>query len=59
MHATQEIVDTEIGHEDGEEGGSHIDVINQRSLEHRQRLRVHHHGIAHECDERPGFLRVP
>ena len=59
MHAAEEVVHTEIGHEDGKESKYHVGVVDHGATEDRQRLSVDDDGIDHEGDERPCFLWVP
>ena len=59
MHASEEVVDSEIGGEDGEEGEYHIEMIETRIAETRHGLSMEGNSINHEGDERPRFLRVP
>ena len=59
MHAREEIVHTEVGHGDTQEGKGDVNVIYQRLAEDRQTLCMYHHGINHEGDERPGLLAIP
>ena len=59
MHASEEVVDSEIGGEDGEEGEYHIEMIETRIAETRHGLSMEGNGINHEGDECPCLLRVP
>ena len=59
VHAREEIVHTEVGHGDTQEGQSDVDVIHQRLAENRQALRMHYYGIYHKGDERPRLLAIP
>ena len=59
VHAREEIVHAEVRHGNAHECQGDVDVIHQRLAENRQTLRMHHHGINHEGDERPSLLAVP
>ena len=59
MHAAQQVVDTEIGDEDGKESGDHIEVIETRIAEGSEGGFVERHGIDHQGDEGPRLLGVP
>ena len=59
MHAREEIVHTEVGHGDAQEGKGDVDVIHQRLAENRQALRMHYYCINHKGDERPRLLAIP
>ena len=59
MHAREEIVHTEVGHDDTQEGQGDVNVIYQRLAEDRQALRMHYYGINHKGDERPSLLAIP
>lgn len=59
MHAAEEVVDTEIGDDDGEEGEDHVEMIDARIAELRQGLGMEGNGIDHEGDERPRLFWVP
>ena len=59
VHSREEIVDTEVSHQDAQEAENHIEMIRARASQPRQALRVQGDGVEHEGDERPRFLRVP
>ena len=59
MHASEEVVDSEIGGEDAEEGEYHIEMIETRIAELGHGLSMEGNSINHESDERPRLLRVP
>ena len=59
MHASEEVVDSEVGGEDAEEGENHIEMIETRIVETRHGLSMEGNSINHEGDERPRFLWVP
>ena len=53
VHASQKVVDAEIGDKDGKEGRYHVDVIKTWLAENAYRSFVEWYGIDHEGDERP------
>jgi len=59
MHSREEVIDSEIGHHDAQEGKGDIDVVGEWLAEDWQALCMHYHGIYHEGDERPRLLAVP
>ena len=59
VHASEEVVDSEIGGEDAEEGEYHIEMIEMRIAELGHGLSMEGNSINHEGDESPRFLRVP
>ena len=59
MHAAKDIVDTEVGHEDGEECQEHEHVERHGTSENGQRLGMQGGCIHHERDKRPYLLGVP
>ena len=59
MHAAEEVVDAEIGEENGEEGYEHEEVIGAWLPEGGDALCMERHGIYHEGDERPCLFGVP
>ena len=59
MHSREEVIDSEIGHHDAQEGKGDIDVVGEWLAEDWQALCMHYHGIYHEGDERPCLLAVP
>lgn len=59
VHAREEVVYSEICHDDAQEGKGHVDVVGEGLAEQRQALRVNHYGVNHKGDERPGFLGIP
>ena len=58
MHARQEVVHTEIGHQYAEEGDKHIDMYMQR-LMHPPDVVVKRSCIDEHGDESPCFLGIP
>ena len=50
MHASEEIVDTEVSHENGEECECHEEMICERFSERRNAVVVNSYGIYHESD---------
>ena len=59
MHSSEEIVHSEVCHDDAQECQGYVDVIGERFAEDRQTLRMHYHSIYHKGDESPSFLAVP
>ena len=59
VHACEEVVYSEICHDDAQEGKGHVDVVGEGLAEQGQALCMSHHGINHKGDERPGFLGIP
>ena len=59
MHAAKKIVDTEVGHQDGEEGQDAVEVIVGGAAQEEQGEVVDGHSIDHEGDEGPHLLGVP
>ena len=59
VHAREEVVYSEICHDDAQEGKGHVDVIGEGLAEQRQALCMSHYGVNHKGDERPGFLGIP
>ena len=50
MHATQDVIHPEIGHQYGKESRNHIDVKEQRPAESGQALRMKRHSVHEERD---------
>lgn len=59
VHAREEVVYSEICHDDAQEGKGHVDVVGEGLAEQRQALCMSHYGVNHKGDERPGFLGIP
>ena len=59
VHAREEVVYSEICHDDAQEGKGHVDVVGEGLAEDRQALGVYHHRIYHKGDECPSLLAVP
>ena len=59
MHAAEEIVHAEIGHQDGEESQYHVEMVVAGVAQPGNALLVNGYGIDHESDERPGLFGVP
>ncbi len=55
----EEVVYSEICHDDAQEGKGHVDVVGEGLAEQWQALCMSHYGVNHEGDERPGFLWNP
>jgi len=59
MHAAEEIVDAEIGHDERKESQNHEEVVVGGLSQPRKRAVVKRYGIDHQRDERPCLFRVP
>ena len=59
VHAREEVVYSEICHDDAQEGKGHVDVIGEWFAKQGQALCMSHYGVDHKGDERPGFLGIP
>ena len=59
MHAAEEIVYAEIGHQDGEESQYHVEMEVAGITQPWDALLMDGHGIDHERDECPGLFGVP
>ena len=59
VHAAQEVVYAEVGHDDGEEGQHHHQVVSAGTLKGGKRLGVQGNGIDEEGDEGPRLLWIP
>lgn len=59
MHSSKQVVYSEVGHEDGEEGESDVDVEDAVGAQPRNRCVVKGDAVNYHSDERPNFFRVP
>ena len=59
VHAAQEEIDSEVGHEDGEEGQDHEEMEVARTAEPRETLGVEGKTIDQEGDECPYLFGIP
>jgi len=59
MHAAEQVVDAEVGHQQREEGEEEVDVIGHRATEGGPSVGVDDDGVDHERDQGPRLLRVP
>lgn len=59
MHASQQEVDAEIGHQDGEESEDHEEMEDSRTSEKWQRLCMHGKAIDEQGNQGPDLLRIP
>ena len=59
VHPREEVIYSEVCHDDAQEGEGDIDVVGEGLAEDRQALRVNYHSIYHKGDERPSLLAVP
>ena len=59
MHATKQVIDAEIGHEQGEEREEEVEVIGHRATKAGPSMGVNDDGVNHERDQGPRLLRIP
>ena len=59
MHAAEEIVHAEIGHEEREESQDHVKMVVARGAQPGDGTVVDGDSIDHQRDECPRFFRVP
>ena len=59
MHSSKQVVYSEVGHDDGEEGESYVCVEISVRAKARNRCVVKGDAVDYHCNKRPHFLRVP
>ena len=59
MHTTEQVIDAEIGHEQGEEGEEDVKMIDHRAAQVGPSVGVDDDGVDHKRDQGPRLLRIP